>query len=263
MPERKRPSALRRLMGWRPGRAADAGPLPEPEVPVCVIGDVHGRYDLLCALLARLDAAADAVPPRLILVGDLIDRGPDSARVLALVRRMTEAAPGRIEALMGNHEEMMLAALDDPDGAGLRWLTHGGAETLHSFGIDPLASGPDPGTRVRRALAALRDALPPGTEAWLRARPPLWRDGRLAVCHAGADPGLPIEAQPPRTLIWGHRDFLHRPRRDGLWVAHGHTVVPQPLAAGGRIAVDTGAWATGRLTAAWIGADGVTFIGTG
>lgn len=229
-------------------------PAPDPprlDRPVFVIGDVHGRDDLLAALLARIGSE------RIVLAGDLIDRGPQSAAVLARMRTATALAPERIFCLMGNHERMLLDALDAPETHGPRWLAHGGAETLASFGLPAEAGG---GASATERLESLRAALPEGTEAWLRARPLFWQEGPLGVTHAGADPALPIAAQPEAALLWGHRDFLRRPRSDGIWVAHGHTIVATPQAEAGRIAVDTGAWATGRLTAARIGPEGVSFL---
>ena len=82
------------------------------------------------------------------------------------------------------------------------------------------------------------------------------------MVHAAADPALPIGAQPAQALLWGHPDFARRVRRDGIWVAHGHTVVAEPSAGQGRIATDTGAYATGRLTAALVAPGGIRFLGT-
>ena len=80
--------------------------------------------------------------------------------------------------------------------------------------------------------------------------------------HASADPNTPIALQAARTLAWGHRDFETTPRQDGIWVPHGHTIVDDAYAKDGRIAVDTGAYASGRLTAAHVTAGGVQFLQT-
>lgn len=230
---------------------------PCPAQPICIIGDLHGRADLLDRLLVIInDTSATA---RLIFVGDLIDRGPDSAAVLVRVRQLSEDAPGRVICLMGNHERMMLDFLDTPAKAS-RWLRYGGIETLASLGVQGRAVGDTPEQRLDALATRLRQALPEGMEAWLRARPLWWQDGNLAVVHAGIDPKRPIETQTDHTLLWGHRDFLQIPRQDGLWIAHGHYVVETANAEAGRIAVDTGAWDSGRLTAAWLDADGVRFI---
>lgn len=232
----------------------DPGLPPHPQVPgpACVIGDVHGRDDLLGPLLDRMAQTG----AELVLAGDYVDRGPDSAAVLA--RLMPLARAGRITCLMGNHERMMLDFLDAPAAEGRRWMMNGGAETLLSYGLSVHAARLDD-DRLGWLAGALRAALPEGTEDWLRALPLLWQSGGLAVAHAGADPRRPLEEQEAAALLWGHPAFRKRPRADGTWVAHGHWIVPESSARQGRIAVDTGAWRSGRLTAARIGPDGVTF----
>lgn len=251
-----------------------AGTLPRPAPPVCVVGDVHGRADLLEQLLVRIAqhrAAATTVaapgdgPPatglRLIFAGDLIDRGPDSAAVLARVQALcAPGAPGGPAlALMGNHERMMLDFLDAPATAGPLWLGNGGDATLSSFGVNPHRPGDPEGL-----AQALRAALPPGQEAWLRALPLIWHEGDLAVSHAGADPGRAIADQPAEALLWGHRDFRRKPRGDGIWLVHGHVIRPEVRAEGqggaGRIGTDTGAFATGRLSAVWLDRDGMLVL---
>ncbi len=187
-----------------------------------------------------------------VILGDLIDRGPASDRVLDLA--MT--APGNVTCLMGNHERMLLDFLDAPEAAP-RWLAHGGLATLASYGID---GGIDRGTVHDRAAlaAALRDAWKPGVEPWLRSRPLLWRSGTLVAAHAGLDRRRSVARQTEAALLWGKG--VAGARDDGLWVAHGHDVVETAGMAHGRIALDTGAWRTGRLTGARIGAGTVRFF---
>lgn len=208
-------------------------PYPQVATAFTVLGDIHGRDDLLLRGLDRL-------PPRrpLICLGDMIDRGPNSAGVL----RHLIARPDTL-CLMGNHEEMMLAFLDDPEGEGVRWLENGGTQTLQSYGVDPFA----PPVKAREAL---RGALPSGLLAWLRGLPSLHRSGDLLLTHAGADPDQAPEDQPIRALHWGHRNFGRRTRADRLWVVHGHTIVPTPRVRRRIISIDTGAWMTDRLTMA-------------
>lgn len=251
--------ALRRYFGAAP---AAFPPLPCPAPPVCIIGDLHGRLDLLNGLLAQIERQPGADTARIVFVGDLIDRGPDSAAVLERVRALTEARSGRAQCLMGNHEQMMLAFLDAPRQSGARWIAAGGAETLASFGLSPWASpaGIAPEERLTVLASALRAALPDGMEAWLRQRPLFWQDGGLAISHAGADPGRAMTDQTTEALIWGHRLFSRRRRIDGLWLAHGHVIVERVQAQDGRIAVDTGAWRSGRLSAAWLDETGLSIL---
>jgi serine/threonine protein phosphatase 1 len=227
-----------------------------------VVGDLHGCIALLDRMLDTVaardrDRGPGAAPLRLIFAGDLIDRGPDSAAVLARVQGL--CAAGRAVALMGNHERMMLDFLAAPETAGPLWLANGGAATLASFGIAGAYAAMTP-AHLSALAAALRAALPPGQEAWLGALPLVWREAGLAVCHAGADPARPIGDQEARALLWGHRDFARRARADGLWIVHGHVILPEVRAEAGRIGTDTGAFATGRLSAAWLDAGGLAVI---
>ena len=232
-------------------------PLDLP-APVAVIGDVHGCDALLGRLLDRIarDPAMDpALRPdaRVVCVGDYLDRGESSA---AVIDRLM-ARPDLV-CLKGNHEAMALGFLDDPGRHAARWLRHGGLQTLASYGVagpDP-AAGRDPG-RVRDDLArTMGDAR----IAWLRALPLSWRSGNLLVTHAGADPAAGPDDQRDRHLMWGAPDFMTRTRDDGIWVAFGHVIQDAPLAHAGRIAVDTGAYATGTLTAAILGDGPVRFV---
>ena len=241
----------RLLSGLRPG--SDPHPaLPHLDQPVCVIGDIHGRCDLLDQLLAMI---ARLGPTRLILVGDYLDRGPDSGAVLSRLMDL------QATCLMGNHERMLLDFLDRPAEAGARWLINGGAETLASLGLGGRLAGESGAERMGDLAQRLRERLPHGAETWLRQRPLWWREGGLGVVHAGADPARALEDQPQDALLWGHRDF-GKPRVDGLWIAHGHVIVAVPRAEAGRISVDTGAWRTGRLTGAWIEGGAVRFLQT-
>ena len=229
-----------------------AAPLA-PDRPVVAVGDVHGYDSALAALLDRIAAhrsAPDMDGAALVLLGDMVDRGPDSRAVLIRVRDMAAAAPEDVICLTGNHELMLLDFIDDPLGRGLRWLAFGGAEALSSFDIPPLSHKEDP-DRILATADALEQAL--GTEGlldWLRDLPDRWSSGNLACVHAAMAPDVPLDRQRRRHLCWGHPDFTRQPRTDGLWVVHGHSITPQPTCADGRIALDTGAHRGGPLSAA-------------
>lgn len=226
-----------------------------PESPFTVIGDVHGADALLARLLDRLEHEA---PGPILCVGDYIDRGENSAAVVDLLRARQDRLGDRLICLMGNHERMALDFLNEPVRTGPRWTRYGGLQTLASYGVPPV-----PGTASDEDWLRTRDlflgALGSETEGWLRALPLSWQSGNVAVVHAAADPGLPIAEQSPQTLLWGHPDFTETPRSDGTWIVHGHTIVQEPSSEHGRIATDTGAYATGRLTAARIEVGAVTF----
>ncbi|WP_019956585.1 metallophosphoesterase [Yoonia vestfoldensis] len=222
----------------------EGGP-PLPERPFVAIGDVHGRADLLAPLLDR--AASDGLP--VVLVGDYIDHGPDSAAVLRLLQDCT--ARIALTCLRGNHEDLLLRFLRRPRKTGRTWLRYGGRATLKSYGIDNL-----PDDFVPADLARARDALEAalgGTVTWMKSMPYWWHSGNVAVLHAGADPALPLADQVPKAMAWGHPDFGQVTRRDGIWCVHGHSIVPQLTIRNGVVSIDTGAWKTGNLTAVIIG----------
>jgi serine/threonine protein phosphatase 1 len=214
-------------------------PDPAPDMPVAIIGDIHGRSDLL-----RKALAANTV--KTICVGDYIDRGEDSAGVLRHLQTRDD-----VTCLMGNHEEMLLNFLDDPARHGPRWMRYGGLQTLMSFGVTGASE-----TSAAAALEMARDVLVEqmGDDliAWLRARPNVYQSGNIVVTHAGADPARSIEDQDAQILRWGHPDFEKTARTDGNWIVHGHVIVDAPTQENGRINLDTGAYATGRLSAAHI-----------
>lgn len=255
-------SLLHRVLGRSGAPLAAPAPLPQPDVPLCIVGDIHGRADLLDLLLEQIKIRAAGTPFRLIFVGDLVDRGPASADVLTQIYTLTQNDPDHVFCLMGNHERMMLDFLADPATHGPRWLPAGGAETLVSYGLSPWSKPADitPEERLPTLARQLHGALPEGMLAWLEALPLIWQEDTLVVTHAALDPACAPDAQDPDTLIWGHRAFLRRARTDGIWVAHGHTIFENAEAKDSRIAVDTGAWRSGRLSAAWLDATGVSFI---
>ncbi|MFT6651378.1 MAG: serine/threonine protein phosphatase 1 [Celeribacter sp.] len=232
------------------------GGAPTPQDPLCVIGDIHGQIDCLDSLLAQITQNFDS--SRLVFVGDYIDRGDHSAQVLSRLFELSKSKPETI-FLMGNHEEMMLSFLKDPVRSGNRWMRYGGLQTMASFGAFRLVERNTP-----EALIAARDglqkALPTGLENWLSGLPRLWQSGNVAVVHAGADPEKPIDGQDPKTLTWGHTHFGKQARTDGVWVVHGHTIVDMPQETNGVISIDTGAYATGRLTGAHILSGTVEFV---
>jgi serine/threonine protein phosphatase 1 len=196
------------------------------------IGDVHGRRDLLEATLARLreDLARRPHPaPRVICLGDYIDRGPDSRGVVETLIELRDAGPPA-EFLLGNHDSYVEAYLADPDwfDRTYHWLhsAMGGAATLASYGV-PGASEGDP-ARTRDAFAA---ALPTEHRAFLRDCA-LWRRiGGYVFVHAGVRPGVALEAQSRDDCIWIREPFLSSTADFGFKVVHGHTIVPHGRAS--------------------------------
>lgn len=215
---------------------------------VYAIGDVHGRLDLLHELIAQIDADLEARPAAegtLVMLGDYVDRGPESARVLDWL--IDYARPAlRLVALQGNHEESMLRFLDDID-VGPAWLYYGGSETLHSYGIAAPRHADEPAT-LRRLQAELRARLPRRHREFLSSLPASHVDGDYLFVHAGIRPGVPLSAQARSDLLWIRDEFLRSDADHGKVVVHGHTIAPEPELCRNRIGLDTGAFATDRLT---------------
>jgi serine/threonine protein phosphatase 1 len=217
-------------------------------VPVTfVVGDVHGRADLLDALLGRI--SRDSPSYRVIFLGDLINRGPDSRCVLRAVRRELERCAASM-LILGNHEELLLDFLDDPaDGDSFeQWINAKGEVTLASFGIDPVED---------RTVIAERLLRFPEVQM-LTGRPSLYQSGRFIFVHAGIRPGVPIDCQSGHDLRWIREPFLSCSEPFGKIVVHGHTPTcsGNPEVHGNRINIDTGAVVTGRLCAMQISPDG-------
>ncbi len=224
-----------------------------PAEPLFVVGDVHGRIDLLEPLLMEL-LNANA---RIVLVGDYIDRGPESAATLALLQQaLSQGYP--LTCLMGNHEAMLLKFLAMPESMSA-WLCHGGRETLTSFGLSDTGVEKLPVHELRRLATALRQVIPDAILSFLRALPTHYQSGNVFVSHAGTNADMPLDRQSARQLLWGHR-CTNSARACGTWVVQGHIVQRKPMLSRRHISLDTGAFSTGRLTVAEIRAGSVEFF---
>lgn len=213
---------------------------------VYAIGDVHGCADALNRLLDAIDKdlAQDAVQSHLVFLGDLVDRGPRSAAVL---NRILEGGlpTDQCDCIMGNHEEVMLDCYADHRDLHDRWLQYGGVQTLESYGLkatDIFAPGFD-------LTAAMRETLPPKHVQFLKSLKDYVRLGDYLFVHAGIRPKLPLHDQSSRDLRWIRNGFLNDASDHGFMVVHGHTVVPEVEFHSNRIAVDTGCYLTGQLSA--------------
>jgi len=227
----------------------------KPRVPaghlVYAVGDVHGRLDLLNRMLALILADAegrDADRRAIVFLGDYVDRGPQSRGV---IDRLLAGPPAGFEqvCLMGNHESWLLDFLVDCR-AGAGWIANGGGATLDSYGTQiPRGLGFSLGTgRLESTRLAFLQSLPEAHRAFLKNLEFMWRSGDYAFVHAGVRPGRALDDQDPQDLLWIRRDFLESEDNFGAFVVHGHTIVDAPEERANRIGLDTGAFATGRLT---------------
>lgn len=225
---------------------------------VYAVGDVHGHLGRLLALhdLIRQDLAARPVlEPTLVHIGDLIDRGPDSAGVVALLAAGPPLQGVPTVNLMGNHEWMLLSALADPkSGEAEHWLGSGGAQALASWGV-PAKTPPRqwPGLIPRAHLIFMRD---------LQRH---WQLDDYLFVHAGVRPRLAFQEQAPEDLLWIREPFLDwpgamLPEAPKQVVVHGHTPRKRPVVRRNRIGIDTGAGKGGPLTCAVLEGSDVHFL---
>ena len=229
------------------------------------IGDVHGRLDLLDDLVVRIRADLARQPvsnAAFVFLGDLIDRGPDSAGVIERVRTLAlpGALPGKVALILGNHEEMLLRALAAEPGVAHDWLTYGGDTCIESYGV---SSAPLAALDERRVADALAAAIPRVHVALLKSAHDTIGFGDYLLVHAGIRPGVAVEDQAPRDLRWIREPFLSDAHDHGVVVIHGHTITDGVDRRVNRIGIDTGAYQTGVLTAAVIQEDKVRFLATG
>jgi serine/threonine protein phosphatase 1 len=229
-------------------QANEQGPAAARGYRAYVVGDIHGRLDLLDRLLGDIERDIAARPPRktlLVFLGDLIDRGPASAQVIDRLRSY-KAAGVRTVFLLGNHEEVLLRILDGDTSLVPSWLRFGGAECLRSYGADPRQIAALDQTLV---VAAVRETIPKEHQAFLRSFVDTCRFGDYLFVHAGIRPGVSIDQQLQSDLRWIREPFLFDESDHGCVVVHGHTIAPEIEERSNRIGIDTGAYRTGILTA--------------
>jgi serine/threonine protein phosphatase 1 len=226
------------------------------------VGDIHGRLDLLNALIEKIEADIAGRPERrnfIIFLGDLVDRGPESAGVVERLR--TYHPPNaRTIFLGGNHEEVMLRLLAGEKKILASWLKFGGAECAQSYGLEPDS------LRLLdedAALQLLRAKVPPSHAAFLESFADTFRFGDYLFVHAGIRPGIGLEEQDRHDLRWIRDPFLSDANEHGFVVVHGHTIVERVEERPNRIAIDTGAYHSGVLTAVAIEDEHRWFISTG
>ena len=239
------------LFGWRKKVEIKPPRPPAALTPghrVYAIGDVHGRFDLLQDLIGRIEADnAGRMPTdvHVVQLGDLIDRGPQSREIIDYFLR---GAPGFASwhFIMGNHEEMLLKLIDQPDGELMpQFLRFGGRETFESYGAPQrVLDTPD-----LYAPDTLPFHIPEEHRDFIRRMGDGILVGDYFFTHAGIRPGVPLDEQEQHDLRWIRKGFLDSDADHGMIVVHGHTVLEEVEVRPNRIGIDTGAYASGRLTA--------------
>lgn len=244
---------LRRIAGGGRGLFSErplAGPL-------WAVGDVHGCLSLYLQIEAEVveEARATGVAQTLVILGDFIDRGPEVKGVIDHLMAPVPDGVTRV-CMLGNHEDMALRFLARPEAAR-DWLRFGAWPTLGSYGIapDPVtgdgagARGPD----VARLSRELKAAMGAGVIGWLKGLPLGVIAGPYVLAHAGVAPEVPLARQSRADLIWTRHgeiaDLLPPADLGDRLVIHGHVPVEAAVRQGWRLNIDTGAFATGRLTA--------------
>ncbi len=219
-----------------------------PGKRIYAIGDIHGRADLLDQLIDMIeadDAARGDADFQLIFLGDLIDRGPDSARVVETVGGLL-ASGDQVRLIKGNHEEVFAAAAAGHAQSIRLLMKIGGYETLASYGISRTEA--DRGT-IDDLADLLKARIPQRHLDIIEAGEDMVRSGDYVFVHAGIRPGMPIDQQQGSDLRWIRGAFLDARRRDPFVVVHGHTPTEAVEFKPGRIGIDTGACYSGKLTA--------------
>jgi serine/threonine protein phosphatase 1 len=222
-----------------------------PSVPAgkryYVIGDVHGRLDLYEAMIRGIeqdDALATKAEARIVLLGDLVDRGPDSAGVIARTRLWQQTRHVRV--LAGNHEDMFLQSFERPEALH-HFLKHGGRETLLSYGLSTnMMRGAE---TIEELFEALPQFVPAAEREYIASFEEMIVAGDYAFVHAGIDPDRPITEQKRTDLLWIRDRFLSHDGPLPKVVVHGHTIFERVMDCGNRIGIDTGAFRSGVLTA--------------
>jgi len=226
-----------------------------------VVGDIHGRLDLLEVLLGAIHSEVEEQKPDrvlLVFLGDLIDRGSSSAGVL---QRLRSYAHPRVQPvfILGNHEEVLLRILDGETSLIEKWRWFGGAQCLQSYGVEPSALK---GLSEPEALQKIRAAIPEEDVKFLRSFSDTCRFGDYLFVHAGIRPEVALEDQLQSDLRWIREPFLFDETDHGFVVVHGHSIRPKVEERANRIGIDTGAYKSGVLTAMAIEGDRRWYLDT-
>ena len=237
---------LATLPGLRELRVRGRRPSLPAELRIYAIGDIHGRLDLLNELLARISsdiALRPTVRPLYVFLGDYIDRGSASRETID--RLIEHGKTHESVFLKGNHELIAIKCLSDR-GLFDQWLRLGGLETLVSYGVpaETLANG----KQIAELQSAFHSALPQAHFRFFRDLKNSFECGDFFFAHAGVKPNVELSRQKENDLLWIRGEFLSSKDDFGKIIVHGHTPTREIEVGPNRINIDTGAFATGRLS---------------
>tara|TARA_R100001143_G_C3332927_1_gene120363 strand:- start:46 stop:861 length:816 start_codon:yes stop_codon:yes gene_type:complete len=212
------------------------------DIVVYAIGDIHGRADLLenCLVAIQRDPVDSGIAKRIVYLGDYIDRGPESRKVIDMIREMDNAGV-RQTKIIGNHEEFLLRFLNNPE-EGTSWLSYGGAETLLSYGVG-MPAGVLSAGKLAKVAEDLRSRMEgSGHLVFLQQLEEAVTIGDYCFVHAGINPDRSLEKQIPEDLRWIREPFLTHTGGFEKVIVHGHTITDEPEFRPNRIGIDTGAY---------------------
>lgn len=229
-------------------RPLDTARVPEG-MRVYAIGDVHGRNDLLHQLLKKIEAddlARGDAETLIIFLGDLMDRGPDSASVIETAMALHKAGRN-VRFLMGNHEEVFVRACRQNDPKVTRFFIRiGGEATVLSY---PITRSEYIALDMHQLSVRLGTLVPESHLDFIESFEDQIIIGDYVFVHAGIRPGVALADQKPSDLRWIREDFVDQRGDLEKVVVYGHTIYEDVEERGSRIGIDTGAYASDKLTA--------------
>jgi len=228
-------------------------------IRVYAIGDIHGRLDLLQKLWALIedDSSETSLRKVIIFVGDYVDRGPDSKGVIDFLLKIGK--DHEVVCLRGNHDQAILDFVQDA-GFYRTWKPFGAPQTLLSYGVTPPQFEDEP--ELEKARAEFVANCPREHFDFFASLPCSHELGDYFFVHAGVRPGIPLKQQDPQDMLWIRELFLLSGADFGKVIVYGHTPVAQAGRRGDRVGIDTGAYATGRLSAAVFEGQSCRFLAT-